>query len=80
MIREIKILNQYAVDNFHVTNQPAFFPLFRDPDGMQSRLGGMLSRNDGPPSTRDTHGISGSGNTYLCTVKKGYSYLCMWMT
>ena len=32
----------------HVTSQPAFFPL------------GMPSRNEGPPSIWDTHGISGN--------------------
>ena len=43
----------------HVTTQPAFFPLVRDPGGMLSRSLGMPSRNDGPPSIWDTHGISG---------------------
>ena len=44
----------------HVTSQPAFFPLFRDPGGMLSRSLGMPSRNDRPPSIWDTHGISGN--------------------
>ena len=44
----------------HVTNQPAFFPPFRDPGGMLSRSLGMLSRDDKPPDIWDTHGISGS--------------------
>ena len=44
----------------HVTSQPAFFPLFRDPGRMLSRSVGMPSRNDRPPSIRDTHDISGN--------------------
>ena len=42
----------------HVTSQPVFFPPFPDPDGMLSRSLGMPSRNNGPPSIWDTHGIS----------------------
>ena len=42
----------------HVTSQPAFFPSFRDPEGMLSRSVGMPSRNDRPPDTWDTHGVS----------------------
>ena len=37
-----------------------FFPPYRDPGGMLSRRGGMLSRNDKPPDIGDTHGISGN--------------------
>ena len=44
----------------HVTSQPALLPPFRDPGGMLSRSVGMPSRNDGPPSIGDTHGISGN--------------------
>ena len=44
----------------HVTSQPAFFPLFRDPGGMLSRSLGMPSRTDRPPSIWDTHGKSGN--------------------
>ena len=44
----------------HVPSQPAFFPVCRDPGGMPSRPGGMLSRNDKPPDIWDTHGISGN--------------------
>ena len=40
----------------HVTSQPAFSHLFKNPGGMLSRS----SRNDGPPSIWDTHGISGN--------------------
>ena len=43
-----------------VTSQPAFFTPVRDPGGMLSRSFGMPSRNDGPPSIWDTHGISGN--------------------
>ena len=42
----------------HVASQPVFFPP-PDPGGMLSRSLGMPSRNDGPPSIWDTHGISG---------------------
>ena len=44
----------------HVPSQRAFFPPFRDPDGMLSRSLGMPSRNDRPPSIWDTRGISGN--------------------
>ena len=44
----------------HVTSQPAFFPPLQNPGGMLSRSLGMPSRNDGPPSIWDTHGISGN--------------------
>ena len=44
----------------HVTSQPVFFPLVRDPGGMLSRSFGMPSRSDGPPSIGDTHGFSGN--------------------
>ena len=37
----------------HVPSQPALFPPDRDP-------GGLRSRNNGPPSIWDTHGISGN--------------------
>ena len=42
----------------HVTSQPAFFPPFQNPGRMLSRSLGMPSRNEGPPSIWDTHGIS----------------------
>ena len=42
----------------HVTGQPVLFPLHPDLGGMLSRSLGMPSRNDGPPSIWDTHGIS----------------------
>ena len=44
----------------HVTNQPASLPPNRDPGGMLSRPGGILSRNDKPPDVWDTHGMSGN--------------------
>ena len=44
----------------HVPSQPALLPPFRDPGGMLSRSVGMPSRNDGPPSIWDTHGIAGN--------------------
>ena len=44
----------------HVTSQPVFFPPHPDLGGMLSRSLGMPSRNKGPPSIWDTHGISGN--------------------
>ena len=44
----------------HVTSQPVSFPLHPVPGGMLSRSLGMPSRNNGPPSIWDTHGISGN--------------------
>ena len=44
----------------HVTSRPAFFPPHQDLGGMLSRSLGMPSRNNGPPSMWDTHGISGN--------------------
>ena len=43
-----------------VTSQPVSFPPHPIPGGMLSRSIGMPSRNDGPPSIWDTHGISGN--------------------
>ena len=44
----------------HVTSQPALLPPHPGPGGMVSRSLGMPSRNDGPPSIWDTHGVSGN--------------------
>ena len=44
----------------HVTTQPLSFPPHPVPGGMLRRSLGMPSRNDGPPSIWDTHGISGN--------------------
>ena len=44
----------------HDTSQPVFFPPFQNPGGMLSRSLGMPSRNNGPPSIWDTHGILGN--------------------
>ena len=44
----------------HVTSQPASFPPHPIPGGMLSFSLGMPSRNNGPPSIWDTHGISGN--------------------
>ena len=44
----------------HVPSQPALLPPLRDPGGMPSRPGRMLSRNDKPPDIWDTHGVSGN--------------------
>ena len=42
----------------HVTSQPVSFPRHPIPEGMVSRSFGVPSRNNGPPSIWDTHGIS----------------------
>ena len=44
----------------HDSSPPAFFPSHPDPGEMPSRSLGMPSRNNGPPSIWDTHGISGN--------------------
>ena len=57
----------------HVTSQPALLPPFPDPGGMLSRSVEMPSRNDRPPDTWDTHGIS--GNVFVNpTVSSSASY------
>ena len=43
-----------------VASQPVSFPPHPVPGGMLSRSLGMPSRNNGPPSIWDTHGISGN--------------------
>ena len=43
-----------------VPSQPALLPPYRDPGGMLSRPGGLLSRNDKPPDIWNTHGFSGN--------------------
>ena len=58
--RDFKDAESVRSGQSHVTSQPAFFPLFRDPGGMLCRPLGMLSRNDEPPSIWDTHGTSGN--------------------
>ena len=44
----------------HVPSQPALLPPYRDPGGLLSRPGGMLSHNDNPPDIWNTQGISGN--------------------
>ena len=46
--------------NSHVTSRPAPFPPHPILGGVLSRSLGMPSRREGPPSTWDTHGISGN--------------------
>ena len=61
MIREIfKDAESVRSVQSHVTSQPASFPPHPIPGGMLSRSFGMPSRNNGPPSIWDTHGISGN--------------------
>ena len=58
--RDFKDAESVRSGQSHVTSQPAFFPPFQNPGGMLSRSLEMPSRNDGPPSMWDTHGISGN--------------------
>ena len=58
--RDFKDAESVRSGQSHVTSQPAFFPPFQNLGGMLSRSLGMPSRNDGPPSIWDTHGISGN--------------------
>ena len=44
--------------NSHVISRPVSFSPHPDPGGMQSRSLRMPSRNNGPPSIWNTHGIS----------------------
>ena len=46
--------------NSHVTSRPVSFAPHPIPEGMLSRSIRMPSRNNGPPSIWDTHGISGN--------------------
>ena len=54
------MLNQYAVDNPTLPVNQRFSAPFQNPGGMLSRSLGMPSRNEGPPSIWDPHGISGN--------------------
>ena len=54
------MLNQYAVHNPTLPVNERFSHFFKILGGMLSRSLGMPSRNNGPPSIWDTHGISGN--------------------
>ena len=58
--RDFQDVESVRSGHSHVTSQPAFFTPVRDPGGMLSRSFGMPSRNDGPPSIWNTHGVSGN--------------------
>ena len=55
--RDFKDAESVHSGQSHVPSQPAFFPPFQNPGGMQSCSLGMPSRSNGPPSIWDTHGI-----------------------
>ena len=57
----------------NVTSQLAFFPFHPDPGEMLSRSLGMPSRENGPPSILDTHGIS--GNVFCKSNSVFFSFL-----
>ena len=61
--RDFKDAESIRSGHSHVTSQPVSYTPHPIPGGMLSRSIGMPSRNDGPPSIRDTHGIS--GNVFL---------------
>ena len=58
--RDFQDAETVRIGQSHVTSQPVSFPPYRDPGGMLSHSLGMPSRNNGPPSIWDTHGISGN--------------------
>ena len=58
--RDFKDAESVRNGQSHVTSQPLSFPPHPIPGGMLSRSLGMPSRNEGPPSIWDTHGISGN--------------------
>ena len=60
MTRVLKDAESVRSGHSHIPSQPTLLPPFRDPGGMPSRSLGMPSRNDRPPDTWDTHGISGN--------------------
>ena len=59
---EVNCMNAESVCSglSHVPSQPALLPPYRDPGGMPSRPGRMLSRNDKPPDILDTQCTSGN--------------------
>ena len=59
-LRDFKDAESVRSGISHVTSRPALLRTYRDPGGMLSRPGGILSRNDKPPDIWDTHGISGN--------------------
>ena len=58
--RDFKDAESVRSGHSHVASQPVSFPPHPVPGGMLGRSQGMPSRNDGPPSIWDTHGISGN--------------------
>ena len=58
--RDFKDVESVRSGHSHVTSQPVSFPPHPVPCGVLSRSLGMPSRNDGPPSIWDTHGLSGN--------------------
>ena len=59
-LREFQDAESACSGQSHVTSRPVSFPPHPVPEGMLSRSLGMPSRNNGPPSIWDTHGISGN--------------------
>ena len=58
--RDVQDAESVRSGQSHVASRPVFFPPHPGPGGMQSRSLGMPSRNNGPPSIWDTHGVSGN--------------------
>ena len=58
--KEFQDAESFRSGNFHVTSRPVSFTPHPIPEGMLSRSFGVQSRREGPPSIRETHGISGN--------------------
>ena len=76
VLRDFQDAESVRSGHFHVTSQPVSFPPHPVPGGMLSLSIGMPSRNDGPPSVWDTHGISGnvfckSNGVFFSTLSAG---------
>ena len=61
--KDFQDAQSFRSGNSHVTSRPVSFTPHPIPGGMLSRSFGVPSRKEGPPSTWDTHGIS--GNVFL---------------
>ena len=59
-LKEFQDAESIRSGNSHVTSRPVSFPPHPGPEGMLRRSFGVPSRREGPPSIRDTHGISGN--------------------
>ena len=72
--RDFKDAESVRSGQSHVTSQLAFFPLFREPCGMQRRSLCCRAATIGPPRIWDTHGVS--GNVFCKFNGVFFSILC----